>query len=447
MSISSILEIGKRSLLAFQSAVQTTGNNIANASNEYYRRRRVTFDQLNFGFNRLGLTIDDAIRLRHRFAEYQIYSENQYLGKYQSTYRLLSQIEAVFNENSEAGLSKVIDDFFGAWNDLAKDPESDYARNLVLDKAMVLSNTFHRIDSDLQNIKDQIIPETQMTVDDINKKLQLIHKINQQIRKQPNSDLLDQRDRILDELSKQISIQIKEKDNGEINVYSDGILLVSYDTMNELETVTETKNGAKSLKLRLKNSGYELNPNNGEISSLLNAFNKILPEYKEKLDTLASTLAQKVNEIHRNGENLDGVSGMNFFAEDITGISDFRVNQAIIENASLIASKAIGADEGDGSIAQQISDLQFASLFDEGTTGDYYQSFLTGLGNSIQEAEYMSSSQEMIVQQLKNQRDAVTGVSMDEEMTRMVQYQQAYEAAAKVITTVDEMMTTVMQMV
>ena len=447
MSISSILEIGKRSLLAYQSAVKTTSDNISNANNEYYRRRRINFDQLNSGYSRLGLSINDAIRLRQRFAEYQIYSENQFLGKYQNTHRLLAQVEALFNEGSDAGLSTVISDFFGAWNDLAKEPESDYARNLVLDKAMVLTDSFTRLDGDLQNIKDQIIPETEMSIDDINKKLQLIHKINRQLRKQPNPELLDQRDRILDELSKQLNIKIKEKSNGEVNIYSDGILLVSYDTMNELKMVTVTEEGSSKIQIQLKDSGYQLQVDNGELASLVEFYNEGLPEYKEKLDTLARTLAQKVNELHRQGENLDGTGGLDFFASDITGISDFRVNQVIVDNASLIATRPIGGAEGDGSIAQQISDLQFASLFSEGTTNDYYQSFLTRLGNQLQESEFLGNSQEMIVQQLKNQRDSVTGVSMDEEMTHMVQYQQAYEAAAKVITTVDEMMATVMQMV
>ena len=447
MSISSILEIGKRSLLAYQSAVKTTSDNISNANNEYYRRRRINFDQLNSGYSRLGLSINDAIRLRQRFAEYQIYSENQFLGKYQNTHRLLAQVEALFNEGSDAGLSTVISDFFGAWNDLAKEPESDYARNLVLDKAMVLTDSFTRLDGDLQNIKDQIIPETEMSIDDINKKLQLIHKINRQLRKQPNPELLDQRDRILDELSKQLNIKIKEKSNGEVNIYSDGILLVSYDTMNELKMVTVTEEGNSKIQIQLKDSGYQLQVDNGELASLVEFYNEGLPAYKEKLDTLARILAQKVNELHRQGENLDGTGGLDFFAADITGISDFRVNQVIVENASLIATRPLGGAEGDGSIAQQISDLQFASLFSEGTTNDYYQSFLTRLGNQLQESEFLGNSQEMIVQQLKNQRDSVTGVSMDEEMTHMVQYQQAYEAAAKVITTVDEMMATVMQMV
>ncbi|MHB2147798.1 flagellar hook-associated protein FlgK [Calditrichota bacterium LG25] len=447
MSISSILEIGKRSLLAYQSAVKTTSDNISNANNEYYRRRRVNFDQLNGGYSRLGLSITDAVRLRQRFAEYQIYSENQHLGKYQNTHRLLSQVEVLFNENSDAGLSKVMSDFFGAWNDLAKEPESDFARNLVLDKAMVLADTFERIDSGLQNIKDQIVPETKMTVDDINQKIQLIHKINQQIRKQPNPELLDQRDRILDELSLQINIQIKEKDSGEVNVYSDGILLVSHDILNELEAKTVTAEGHSKIKIQLKGSGYQINPSSGELSSLVEFYNDALPEYKEKLDALARTIARKVNELHAQGENLNGSSGINFFADDIAGMSDFRVNQAVAENPDLIASRARGGAEGDGSIAQQISDLQFAGLFKEGTAHEYYQTFLTGLGENIQEADFLADSQEMIVNQLKNQRDSVTGVSMDEEMTRMVQYQQAYEAAAKVITTVDEMMATVIQMV
>ncbi|NOX90058.1 MAG: flagellar hook-associated protein FlgK [Calditrichaeota bacterium] len=447
MSISRILEIGKRSLLAYQSAVKTTTDNISNANNEYYKRRRMTFDQLNMGYNALGLNIGDAQRLRQRFAEYQIFSENQFLGKYESTHRLLTQIESIFDENSDAGLSKVMSDFFNSWNDLAKEPESQYARNLVVDKAIVLSDSFQRINGDLQNIKDQIVPEVKLQLKDINQKLQLIQKINQQIRKQPNPDLLDQRDKVVDELSQLMNIRIKEKDNGEINIYSDGVLLVSYDVLNELDSKTVNADGKSQIKIQLKNGGYRINIDNGEIAGLLETYNELIPKYKEQMDALARGISQKVNAIHRQGENLEGTTGIDFFASDIQGISDFRLNEAVKNDPSLIASRKPGDAEGDGGVAQEISDLQFKSIFNEGTSHEYYQSFLTQLGDKIQENEFLTNSQKMILEQLKNQRDAVTGVSMDEEMTKMVQYQQAYDAAAKVISTVDEMMSTVLKMV
>lgn len=447
MSISRILEISKRSLLAYQSAVKTTTDNISNANNEYYKRRRVNFNELNSGYSALGLNVDDTQRLRQRFAEYQIYSENQFYGKYQSTNRLLSQIEGIFDESNGSGLSKVMDDFFSAWNDLSKDPESSYARNLVVDKATVLSDSFQRVDGDLQNIQDQIKPELQLQLKDVNQKLALLQKINRQIRKQANPDLLDQRDKLLDELSQKINLKIKEKENGEVNVYSDGILLVSYDTLNELKLNETGKNGTTQLQIQLKNGGHVLDINNGELAGLLEMNNKVLPDYKNKLDELARGLASAVNKIHRQGENLNGVGGLDFFASDITGMADFKVNQAIVDDPSLIATKYPGEGEGSGSIASAINDLQSTSIFNEGTAHEYYQSFLTQLGDKIQEADFNENSQKMIIDQLKNQRDAVTGVSMDEEMTQMVQYQQAYSAAAKMITTVDQMMSTVIQMV
>ncbi len=447
MSISRILEISKRSLLAYQSAIKTTTDNISNANNEYYKRRRVNFNELNAGYSALGLNINDAHRLRQRFAEYQIYSENQFFGKYQSTHRLLSQIEGVFNEGEDSGLSKVLDDFFSAWNDLAQDPESDYARNLVVDKASVLADNFQRIDSDLQNIKDQIKPELDLQLKDINQKLGLLQKINRQLRKQANPDLLDQRDKILDELSQKINLKIKEKDNGEVNVYSDGILLVSYDTLNQMKLQENTGVASGKLQVVLKDSNHVLNINNGEIGGLLEMNNTLLPQYKERMDTLARGLAQEINKIHRQGENINGVGGLDFFASDITGMSDFKVNPAILDDPSLVASKRPGEAVGSGSIASAISDLQSATVFNQGTAHEYYQSFLTQLGDKIQEADFNENSQKMIIDQLKNQRDAVTGVSMDEEMTQMVQYQQAYSAAAKMITTVDKMMNTVIQMV
>jgi len=447
MSISRILEISKRSLLAYQSAIKTTTDNISNANNEFYKRRRVDFNQLNSGYSVLGLNVDDTQRLRQRFAEYQIYSENQYYGKYQSTHRLLSQVEGLFDEGDDSGLSKVLNDFFSAWNDLAKDPESDYARNLVVNKGMVLADNFQRINGDLQNIKDQIKPELDLQLKNINQKLTLLQKINRQIRKQANPDLLDQRDKILDELSQKINMKFKEKENGEVNVYSDGVLLVSYDTLNELKLDETTQNGSGQLQIQLKNSGHVLDINNGEIAGLLEMNNSVLPGYKNKLDDLARGLAAAVNKIHREGENLDGVSGMDFFASDIKGMADFKVNQSIIDDPSLIATKHPGEAVGSGSVASAIADLQSSSIFNEGTAHEYYQSLLTQLGDKVQEADFNENSQKMIIDQLKNQRDAVTGVSMDEEMTQMVQYQQAYSAAAKMITTVDQMMNTVIQMV
>ena len=447
MSINSILEIGKRSLLAYQSAIKTTSDNISNADNEYYKRRRVNFDQLNSGYNALGLSVNDALRIRQRFAEQQIYSENQYLGKYQSTNRLLSQIESIFDESSDAGLSKVINDFFAAWNDLAQEPESEYARNLVVDKATVLSDNFQRIDGNLQSLKDQIVPEAKLQVNEINQKLHLLQKINQQIRTQANPDLLDQRDKVLDQLSTKLNLQIKEKADGEVNVYSDGILLVSYDVMNELKLESvDTENGP-NLQIKLANGNHVLTVDNGELSSLLETYNDVIPQYKARLDRLASGIANEVNKIHRQGENLNGIGGLDFFESDIKGMADFKVNQAIVNDPSLVASRRPGEAEGSGSIAREINDLQFKSIFNEGTAHEYYQSFLTQLGDKIQEADYSENSQKMIIEQLKNQRDAVSGVSMDEEMTHIVQYQQAYGAAAKMITTVNEMMNTVIQMV
>jgi flagellar hook-associated protein 1 FlgK len=138
---------------------------------------------------------------------------------------------------------------------------------------------------------------------------------------------------------------------------------------------------------------------------------------------------------------------MDFCASDIKGMADFKVNQSIIDDPSLIATKHPGEAVGSGSVASAIADLQSSSIFNEGTAHEYYQSLLTQLGDKVQEADFNENSQKMIIDQLKNQRDAVTGVSMDEEMTQMVQYQQAYSAAAKMITTVDQMMNTVIQMV
>ena len=141
------------------------------------------------------------------------------------------------------------------------------------------------------------------------------------------------------------------------------------------------------------------------------------------------------------------MTGMNFFANNISGADDFRVSEEIFRDPSLIATSSTIDAVGDGSIAQAISDIQFESCVQDNTISDFYNGLISNIGNRVQEAQFMRRSQEMVVQNLENQRDSISGVSLDEEMTKLIEYEQAYQAAARMIATVDEMVQTVLNMI
>lgn len=444
MSIQQIFELGKRSLLTYQSAINTASGNISNINNENYSRRRTDFSGISAGFNGLGLSLDDAIRIRQRFAEHQIWQENQYLGQYQSTNLTLTQVENTFAEGTDAGLSTVLTNFWNSWNDLANDPENEYARNFVKDKARILTNTFQRIYTDLKGFQQQIVPEAEAEIREINQYASKLKKLNISLQTSENPDLYDERDRLLNELSQKLNVQVKEHDSGQVSVYVDGFLLVSPESYNQLQLERGGTEDNPVLNVKLQNSRRTININSGKLGGLLDTHNNYIPEYLQKLDELAKNIASEVNKLHRSGENLSGTTNIDFFASDVKGVADFKINNAILNDTSLIATRLPGEAEGSGALAQSIADLQFASIMSEGTAAEFYNTMMTNLGNAVQETTYLEESQKLIVENLQNHRDAVAGVSLDEEMTRLVQYQQAYEASAKIINTVDEMVQTVL---
>ena len=446
MPVSNIFEIGKQSLLAYQSAIQTTAENISNSNNENYARRRVAISQMLGGFASLGFNPQESVRMRQRFAEQQLWTENQSLNEYRTSNMLLSQIENIYAEDTESGLSTMLTEFWNSWSDLANDPESDYARAIVKDKGLLLTNAFGRMHQDLKQMQSQIRPEIDSRVDKVNQILQQISSINQKLRNDKAPDLMDQRDELLSNLSNEISIKVKEKDTGEVSIYADGYLLVSDATVNTIRTKVVNTNDMYEMHLYWGDSDKELNPGSGNIQGLLNSHNVEIPDHLNKLDQLAVQLANTVNAVHENGENLSGTTNISFFDSTVTGAADFKVSDAILNDISLIATRQIGEGEGSGSIAQSISDLQYDKGMNGSTTMEFYQSVLTQLGNKIQESSFLEQSQKLIVEQLQNQKESITGVSIDEEMTRLTQYEQAFQAASKIINTVDEMTNTVLEL-
>lgn len=444
MSISRIYELGKRSLLAYQSAIHTTSGNVSNMNNEHYNRRRVEITNLiNIGSG-LGITLQQSIRLRQQFAEKQLWMENQHLGKFETYDMFLSQVEDIFAEDTAAGLSNILNEFWSAWNDLANDPESTYARTLVRDKGVLLTDTFQRLHANLKSLQDQMVPEVQNKVAMVNQIIHKINDINQTMRHQPSDDLLDQRDRLIHDLSKIININVKEKDNGEVSLYIEGLILVSDGKVQELSTRLIPQNGQLRLQVQQDNGARNLNVKSGELAGLLDIHNNKIPDYLNRLDDLARNIAESVNAVHRDGYNLAGITNIDFFSDTVSGAADFRLNEAVILDPSLIATRADGEGEGSNRIALAIYNLQFQDLVKGNTAAEYYQSMIAGIGSLLQENSFQRQSQELIVRQLQNRRDAVTGVSLDEEMAKMMQYEQAYEAAARVLKTVDQMVETLL---
>jgi len=443
MSISNILETSKRSLLNHQSAINTTANNIANVYTEGYTRRTVDLSKLSLGFGQMR---EDAVsRVKNRFLDNQIWYENQALGKESMNEMLMTQVETIFGEPSDAGLANMLSEFWDAWANLANTPESESSRSLVRDKGILLSNTFNRLDHNMKNLQRQSGIEIQQKVKEINQLIDQLGTVNKQIDAHRSDDLLDQRDVLLGELSEKVDISITENESGTVEVVAGGHILVSEDFTNRLKiNTTQDKDGLFYIEIKTIEGDKSVDAKSGQLGGLLEFHNDRVSSYMSSLDEAAVAISKEVNNIHTQGFNLNGVTEMNFFNDKVTGAGDFGLTAEILSDSTLIASSSDSDSQGNSNIAQAISDLQFGVLIKGKSVMDHYNSIIADVGNKVQEARFINDNQEKIIQQLQIQRASVTGVSLDEEMTQLIQFEQAYEAAARMITTLDEMVQTVL---
>ena len=445
MSISSILNITKQALADQRSAVNTVAKNISNINTDGYKRRRIDLNSHQAMFNS-KVTADNITRIRQRFVENQLFYENQNLGKYQTDEMIMTQIENIFGEPLESGLSNIMSEFWNSWGDLANDPESQYARTIVRDKGVSLSKTFNRIYSDLDNINQQINKDIQDKVNQVNQIVDQINSINKQVSANNSDDLMDQRDLLISNLSNLINIDIREGLNGKVTISTDGQILVSNGYVNNLSVNISREGSITTANIQLVDGKSLVDINSGELGSLIEINNRYIPDYISKLNTLASSIAEQVNAIHSKGYSVDGTTGINFFADDVTGANNLRVSDEVFSDPSVISTSSLINEPGDGSIAQSVFDLQFYQGVEGNTVFDFYNTIIGQIGSQVQESGFLKKSQEMVVQNLKNQRDSVSGVSLDEEMVNLIEHEQAYQAAARMVSTVDEMMQTVLNM-
>ncbi len=475
VGLNSIFDIGRKALKANLNALDVTGNNIANVNTEGYSRERINLKpslpiKTPNGIYGTGVDVESVRRVRDRIVDRQIRTNNSPLGEFSQKEKIYKQIENIFNEPSaETGIRQQLQSFFDSFSELANDPESSSSRTVLQKQAEVLVETIKRIDDQLRVLSNDVGFETEQKIKEINDIAQKIADLNIKIATLENAggyanQLRDERDLELDKLSQMTSVYYAEESSGAINVSIGSNSIVSDgERVSTLKTI-EQKDGENLLsKVIGAESGLEFSPNGGELKALIELRNEIIPKYREELDSLAKTLISQVNSIHRNGVGLKGSEqeiphDNNFFTG--TGVSDIDISNAIKENVNNIAAAeriesidesgqtVISGAPGDNKIALQIANLKGTLVFNSNTEtfDDYLSKVIGTLGVESSDAKNNASRQNMVVTQFKNLRDSTSGVSLDEELTYLIKYQRGYQAAARVISTVDDMYLTLINM-
>lgn len=444
MPLNSILDVAKNAILNNLESIDITSRNISNVNTEGYKRRRIeSANLLGLGSGN-GYDAENAVRVYNQFVETELMRERQTYNKYSTINNVLSNTETIFGETEEeTGLSYILQNFWAGWNDLANDPESHTARMVVYERGKMLTNALNRLHQDLLDKQEEISYEIDDKVNQINSLLKQLYELNQKITKIGANELLDQRDYLLSNLSEIVDIQIRYLDDNKIIISVGGQILLAENYLSQIKTEISYNNGFSDYSFYLDKGTSALQINGGTIAGLIEVNNQYIPEYVNYLDTIATTLVSRVNSIHAQGYNLEGQTGIAFFNNNVTGSGDISINPDIARDPALIAASATG-NAGDGSIALAIAGIQTERLIKNDTIANYYTALVSQIGSQVQETSILTKNQENVVAKLENQRDAISGVSLEEELTNLIKYQQSYQAAARMLRTADEVVAMLM---
>lgn len=541
------ISTARSALMAQQQALELTGHNIANAGVEGYSRQRIhlkaALAQDGNGYNQpgaigSGVQADLIQRIRDQFLDREYRLQNQQQNYHQTETEYTQRMESLMGELQDTGISKVMEDFFNAFQELSLRPEDAGIRRVVVASGNDLAMAFRSFNADVTTLQQDIDSDLNQTLTQFNNMTQKVAELNVQISRRVNagdvpSDLLDERDRLLDQLSEMAQITVHQGPNGSVNILVDSKTVVFEDgayalqakrdfdffrgdapvtvpgTLNRGDliingvdiigndptltatntgqlldqinkrsaqtgvtaaieasgrmvlrssgegssfvkiggtgngvTLTGVSNGTHTLTngslLQLDN-GVVINTTGGRIQALRDTKTEVIPATMNKINLLANGLMERVNDIHSKSYDLNGQTNRNFFTG--TGAGDIAVAQTLQADPNLVAIAASAVfPPGDGSRALDIYNLRNQPVVNGQGLNEYYTTLLVDMGTRIAHAEQQSENRKLVLEQLGNQRESVSGVNLDEELSNMLQYQRSFAAATRIMNVMDEML-------
>jgi flagellar hook-associated protein 1 FlgK len=466
--ISSVLDIGKRSLMNSQTALQTVSHNVASKNVEGYSRQRVEMETMppeNYGGLQVGTgaRTKNVTRTVNDHIEKQIEQEQSRLGTREGEADNLSRVENLFNEQLQKGMNQFVTEFFNAFRELSNSPDNQATRELVSQTGDTVMEQMHGINRQLKSIQADIDGQTKSQVQEINSMLAECAKLNEKIQQieftgAPANDERDRRDQLLKDLGQRINIRYTIGSNGKCTVTAgSSAVLVTGGEHAELSAVPTGEGKFKRegntdifikygtstpLKITDQITG-------GRLGGALNVRDHVINELLDKMDRLAYGMADKVNKAHAMGYDRYGNTGRGFFVMPTQvrdASAEIQVRGDIKKDVWKIAAAGMPDAPGDNRVANLISSLQYQKFMDNGnsTFNDFYNGVVSDMAVKIHHANDLRDYQQNVLEQLKNVRENISGVNLDEEMVKMIEYQKAFDASARLIRTADEMLGTVM---
>ncbi len=430
---------------AQRKVMDLTGHNVANASTPGYHRQRAELQAVGNGMSGLyagtdtrnfGVRVTGTTRSFDALLETRSVREEAARAATNLTSSTLGHLQSVIPEPSDTGLASQLDAFWASWTDVANQPDGLAVRTQLLANADSLTMSLHRTAADITSLKDTAITDVVALAGDANGLADQIATLNKAIMASPTGalDLLDQRDQAVTSLAQLTGAVARPTSTGTVDVYIGGRAVVAGTRLFALDGAGGT--------LRWASDGQAVNAPSGKAAALAATITDIVPRYMAALDDVAAKLVTSVNALHSVGYDQAGTTGRQFFdpakvtASTIGLSTDVAGNPANIAAGAPVLPGPTAPGALDGEQARAIAALA------EATTGpdSAYHALISGLAVETSTASRRSDLQDQVADTAKLQADSVGAVSLDEEMANLTAAQRAFEAAGRVLTAVDEML-------
>jgi flagellar hook-associated protein 1 len=449
-SLSSSMWIAAEALGADQGALDATSNNIANQNTPGYSREipvlteAAPTEEGNITYGN-GVVLQRLQSVRDQVLQIQISDQNQQQGSAQAQYSAMQQVQGLFSDPT-TGIGADTTTFFNSISQLSTDPASIPDRQAVLTAAQTVASDFNSTEQNLDSIQSGLNQSVTQTVTQINTLTQQIAQLNvqvgqmQQLGQDPGT-LGDQETRLIQQLSQLTTVNQTQTENGLTLTTGNGTPLV----VGSQSFALQTTNGPSGMT-DVSSQGQDITSSlqGGQLGGTLQVRDTAIPGLLNQLDTLASQFATSINAAQASGYDLNGNAGQPIFS-DTPGAGAASNLTVTMTDPSLIAASSDGTQGSNGNVVNLLA-VQTQALPSGETPVNAYANLVSQTGNLTAQANAEVTASTSSLNQLNDQLGSVSGVNLDEETTNLMNYQRAYEAAARVITTVDELTQSVLDM-
>lgn len=455
------LSLGSRAMQTHQKGVSVAGHNLANVNNTAYARQRLNVEtaapvSTAYGLVGNGVEGTAVTQARNTILDQTIQVETGARGALEAQQEALQRAEAGLGQpldgstDGSKGLAGRLSDLFQAFQAAAASPSGSAERSTLIRQASDLAAHFRQVDQRLGAVTDSLNQSVANDVTAANGLLGEIARLNEQIGRaevadgSTANDLRDLRQQKLESLARLVKVETATNDQGGLEVSVGGSTLVSGNQVaDQLEAFADDDG---RMQVRTATEGTPLSLTGGRIQGTIEARDGAVASLREQVNLTASRLITEANAIHQQGFALDGASGADLFTG--TGAADMGVNADLVANPARLQLASEAGAKGDGKIGLQLAQLADRSLGELGdrTLGQNFNQAVADLGNAVAGVESSLADQRIVDEMLNSQRQSVSGVSLDEEMTDLMKYQKAYAASAKLIATIDEMLNDVINL-